>query len=51
MKLIGAILVYAVMAVILGAGMLLAVNGKPWLLLLSFVAYVVAFGRIGCLHP
>ena len=49
MKLIGAILIYAVMALILGLGMILAIKGNLWLLLLGFLAYLVTFGRIGCL--
>jgi hypothetical protein len=24
-------------------------KGNPWLLVISFIAYVVAFGKIGCL--
>ena len=49
MKLILAILAYLLVGVILGGGMLLLMAGKPWLLIVGFVAYVVAFAKIGCL--
>ena len=32
-------------ALILGVGILLTIAGKPWLLIVAFAAYVVAFGR------
>jgi hypothetical protein len=48
MKFALAILVYVLMAVILGAGILLIVAGKPWLLIIGLLAFVVAFGKIGC---
>lgn len=49
MKLALAILVYLIIALILGAGILLTVAGKPWFLIIGFLAFIVAFGRIGCL--
>jgi hypothetical protein len=49
MKLALAVLVYALIAVILGAGILLTVAGKPWFLIGALIVYVVAFGKIGCL--
>jgi hypothetical protein len=49
MKLALAVLVYLVIALILGLGILLLVAGKPWPLIIAFLLYVVAFGRIGCL--
>jgi hypothetical protein len=49
MKLALAVLVYLIIAVILGAGILLLVAGKPWFLAIGFIAFVVAFGRIGCM--
>jgi hypothetical protein len=49
MKLALAVLVYAIMASILGAGILLAVAGKPLFLIIAFIAFVVAFGRLGCM--
>jgi hypothetical protein len=49
MKLLAAILVWALMAVVIGAGMLLAVTkGTPWLLVLALAGFVVAVGKIGC---
>ena len=49
MKFYLAILVYALMASILGAGILLLVAGKPLFLIIAFIAFVVAFGRLGCM--
>ena len=43
-----AILVYLLMAAVIGAGILLLVAGKPLLLIISLIAFVVAFGRLGC---
>ena len=49
MKFFGAIIAYLVIGFILGWGIMQAVNGHFWLLGISFVAYCVAFGKIGCL--
>ena len=49
MKFALAILAYLVIVVVLGWGILSAVKGNFWVLIAGFVAYVVAFGRIGCL--
>jgi hypothetical protein len=49
MKLALAILIYLIIALILGAGILLVMAGKPWFLVIGFIAFVVAFGRIGCM--
>lgn len=49
MKFALAILVYLLIGVVLGAGILLTVTGKPWLLIGAFIVYVVAFGKIGCM--
>ena len=49
MKLALAALVYSLIALILSVGILLTIAGKPWLLIIAFVAYVVAFAKIGCL--
>jgi hypothetical protein len=49
MKLALAALVYLVIALVLGVGILLLVAGKPWPLIIAFLLYVVAFGKIGCL--
>ncbi len=44
MKLALAALVYGVIALVLGTGILLLVAGKPWLLIIAFLIYAVAFG-------
>jgi hypothetical protein len=49
MKLLLGILAYLLIAFVLGWGIILAVKGHPWLLVIGFIAYVVAFGKIGCL--
>jgi membrane protein implicated in regulation of membrane protease activity len=49
MRFLLAILAYLVMALILGWGFLLAVKGNPWLLIVGFLAYAVAFAKMGCL--
>jgi hypothetical protein len=49
MKFLGAITAYALIAFVLGWGILLAVKGSLWLLAISFLAYLVAFVKIGCL--
>jgi hypothetical protein len=49
MKLALAVLIYLIIASILGAGILLLVAGKPWFLAIGVVAFIVAFGRIGCM--
>jgi hypothetical protein len=49
MKFILGIVAYLVMGLVLGAGILMAAKGKPLLLIVGFLAYVVAFGKIGCL--
>jgi hypothetical protein len=51
MKFLGAVIAYLVIGFILGWGILLAVTGHVWLLAVGFIAYVVAFGKIGCLPP
>jgi hypothetical protein len=48
MKLILAFAVWLIMAAILGAGLLLAVKGSPWLLVLGMLGFIVAVGKIGC---
>jgi hypothetical protein len=49
MKLALAALVYLLIALTLSVGILLTIAGKPWLLIVAFVAYAVAFAKIGCL--
>jgi len=49
MKFFMAILAYLLIAVILGWGMLAAAKGNPWILIAGFIAYAVAFAKLGCL--
>jgi hypothetical protein len=49
MKLALAALIYLIIASILAAGILLTMAGKPWFLIIGAVAFIVAFGRIGCM--
>ena len=49
MKFLFAIIAYLGIAFVLGWGILLAVKGSPWLLVVGFLAYVIAFGKLGCL--
>ena len=48
MKFILAIVVYLLIGVLLGWGILLMLAGKPWLLIAGLVAYLIAFSKIGC---
>ena len=49
MKFLAAILAYVVIGLTLGWGILLAVKGEPWLLMVGFLTYAVAFAKLGCL--
>jgi hypothetical protein len=49
MKFLLAIVAYLVIAGVLGWGILLAVKGQPWLLIVGFLAYAIAFAKLGCL--
>jgi hypothetical protein len=49
MKFVGAIVAYLVIGLILGWGILLAVKGQPWLLVVGFLTYAAAFAKLGCL--
>ena len=49
MKFALVIFVYLLMSAVLGWGILLAVKGQPWLLIVGFLAYAVAFAKLGCL--
>lgn len=42
------ILVYLLMGLVLGVGILFVMAGKPWLLIVSLIAYLIAFARYGC---
>lgn len=43
-----AVLVYLLIGLVLSWGILLLLAGKPLLLIIALLAYVVAFGKIGC---
>jgi hypothetical protein len=49
MKFALAIFVYLLIAAVLCGGILLLLAGKPWLFIVGLVAYIVAFGKIGCM--
>ena len=49
MKFLLAIAAYLVIGGVLGWGILLAVKGQPWLLIVGFLAYAIAFAMLGCL--
>lgn len=49
MKFLMAIVAYLLIGGVLGWGILLLIKGSPWLLAASFLAYVIAFGKLGCL--
>ena len=49
MKFYLAILIYLLIGLILGGGILLVMAGKPLFLILAFIVYVVAFGKLGCM--
>jgi hypothetical protein len=49
MKLAFAFLVWILMAVVLVAGCVMAVQGKFWLLGLGLLGFVALVGKIGCL--
>jgi len=49
MKLLFLMFVWLVMALLLVAGVVLAVHGSFWLLALGLVAFVLAVAKIGCL--
>lgn len=49
MKLMMAIAAFLLIGVVLAWGILRAVHGHPLLLIVSFLAYAVAFAKLGCL--
>jgi len=44
-----AILVYLLIGLALGWGILQTMHGNPWFLVGALLIYVVAFARLGCL--
>ena len=49
MKFFLAIGAYLLISVVLGLGMLLTFKGNPWLLIVGFLVYAIAFAKLGCL--
>ena len=49
MKFLLPLLVWFVMAGILAAGIVMAVAGKAWLLVLGAIGFVLLFSKYGCL--
>ena len=49
MKFLLAVIAYLVIALVLGWGILLAVKGEPWLLVVGLLTYAAAFAKLGCL--
>jgi F0F1-type ATP synthase assembly protein I len=49
MKFLLAIIAYLLIGIVLGWGILLTMKGDPWLLIVSFLVYAFAFGKLGCL--
>jgi len=49
MKFLAGIVAYLVIGLLLGWGILLAVKGEAWLLVVSLFAYAIAFAKLGCL--
>ncbi|HMP81349.1 MAG TPA: hypothetical protein PKA41_01430 [Verrucomicrobiota bacterium] len=48
MKFYFAILAYVIVSAVLGAGLLMLMAGKPWLLVAGCLVYLIAFARFGC---
>jgi hypothetical protein len=48
MKLVFAVAVWLIMGAIISTGLVLAVNGSPWLLLAGVLGFIIAVGKIGC---
>ena len=49
MKFLWSIIAYLIIGLLLSWGILLAVRGEPWLLIVGFLTYAVAFAKLGCL--
>jgi hypothetical protein len=45
-----AIIIYLIMALILGAGVLLAVKGSFWLLIIGLLAFMLGVTKVSILH-
>lgn len=44
-----AVISYLVIGLLLSWGMLLAVKGQPWLLIVETLVYTIAFATLGCM--
>lgn len=51
MKFLLAILVWLVMGAFIAAGIIMAVKGTVWLLIVSVLAFILMVAMIGCLPP
>ncbi len=49
MKLLLAFLVWIAMGAVLAKGLLMAIDGKAWLLGVGIIGFVALVGKIGCL--
>ncbi len=49
MKFLLIIVVYLAISFVLGWGILLAVKGNPWLLIIGTLLYLISFAKMGCL--
>ena len=49
MKFLLAILVWLIMGAVIASGIILAVKGTVWLLLLALLAFIIMVAKIGCL--
>ena len=50
MKFFWILCVWLLIALPIGIGMVLAVKGSPWLLILSAIGFIFAFSRYGCIQ-
>ena len=48
MKVFAAIGVLVLLATVMTAGIVMAVQGSAWLLILSSLIYLILFARVGC---
>jgi hypothetical protein len=49
MKFLLAMLVWLIMGAVIAAGILMAIKGSIWLLIISLLAFIVMVAKIGCL--
>lgn len=49
MKFLASVFVYLLIGLVLSWGILLTFKGNYWFLIVSLLAYIVAFAKIGCL--